>query len=78
MSDDTKTTGAAVQTTDLNIPTEVQEKFPDIIELIQVSQSMNKEERQYWINVLLVMSEEQIQNLRDILENEKKTNHGSQ
>jgi hypothetical protein len=33
---------------------------------------MNDEERQYWINILPVMTPEQLQNLRDILNNEKK------
>ncbi len=33
---------------------------------------MNDEERQYWINILPIMTPEQIQNLRDILENERK------
>jgi hypothetical protein len=60
------------QATPLKISEEVQKKFPDLIELIKASQSMNDEERQYWADVLLVMTEEQIQNLRGILENEKK------
>ena len=33
---------------------------------------MNDEERQYWINILPIMTPEQIQNLREILENERK------
>lgn len=33
---------------------------------------MNNEERQYWINILPVMTPEQIKNLDDILTNEKK------
>jgi len=33
---------------------------------------MNDEERQYWINILPVMTEDQIKNLKDILENEKR------
>ena len=32
---------------------------------------MNAEERQYWINILPVMTPEQIENLRQILQNEK-------
>lgn len=32
---------------------------------------MNDEERQYWINILPIMTPEQIQNLRHILDNEK-------
>lgn len=33
---------------------------------------MDEGERQYWIDVLPIMSEDQIQNLRNILDNEKK------
>ncbi len=47
-------------------------KFPDLIELIKKSESMNDEERQYWINILPIMTPEQIQNLREILDNERK------
>ncbi len=47
-------------------------KFGDLIALIKASESMNDEERQYWINILPIMTPEQIQNLRDILDNEKK------
>ena len=56
----------------LNVSEEVQKKFPDLVELIKGSQSMNPEERQYWVDVLLIMSDDQIQNLRNILGNEKK------
>lgn len=58
--------------TALIIPEEVRKKFTDLVELIERSESMNMEERQYWINILPIMSPEQLQNLRDILENEKK------
>lgn len=57
--------------TNLNIPEEVRKQFPKLIELILGSQSMNDEERQYWIDVLPIMAEDQIENLRNILENEK-------
>jgi len=56
----------------LNVPEEVQKKFPELVELIKGSESMNHEERQYWVDVLLIMTPDQIQNLRSILENEKK------
>ena len=54
------------------IPEEVQKQFPDIIDLILHSESMNDEERQYWINILPIMTPEQVQNLRDILANERQ------
>jgi isopropylmalate/homocitrate/citramalate synthase len=57
--------------TTLVIPPETQEKFGEILLLIQGSESMNDEERQYWINILPIMTPEQIGNLRQILDNEK-------
>jgi len=33
---------------------------------------MNDEERQYWVNILPIMTPEQVQNLKDILDNERK------
>ncbi len=56
----------------LNIPDEIQQKFPDFIALIVGSESMNDEERQYWINILPIMTPDQLTNLKDILDNEKK------
>lgn len=56
----------------LQIPAGTTQQFGELIELIKKSESMNEEERQYWINILPVMTPEQIQNLRGILENERK------
>jgi len=56
----------------LTIPADVAAKFPELLGLIQESESMNTEERQYWINILPVMTEEQVHNLHDILDNERK------
>ena len=53
-------------------PEELRAQYPDLIQLILGSESMNDEERQYWVNILPIMTPEQIQNLRDILENEKQ------
>lgn len=75
MSDEqTQGTGSSSSSADestLNIPDEIRSKFPDFIELILHSESMDAEERQYWIDILPVMDEEQLKQLRDILENEK-------
>lgn len=46
--------------------------YTDLIELINGSESMNDEERQYWIQILPIMTPPQVQNLREILQNEKK------
>ena len=56
----------------LTIPDETREKFSELVTLILGSQSMNTEERQYWINILPVMTPEQLKNLNDILTNERE------
>lgn len=71
MADQSQTQGSGAQAA-LVISPEIQEKFGPLLELIKASESMNNEERQYWINILPVMTPEQIKNLEDILENEKK------
>ncbi len=58
--------------TPLTIPADIQKKYPELIELIKASESMNDEERQYWINILPIMTPDQTKNLHDILDNEKK------
>ncbi len=55
-----------------NVPALVKEKFPDLIELIKTTESMNDEERDYWFQVLPIMTEDQIQKFRTILVNEKE------
>lgn len=56
----------------VQISDELKQKFPELTDLILGSESMNDEERQYWVNILPVMTPEQIQNLKDILSNEKQ------
>lgn len=68
MSDDTST---ATDSTVLIVPPEVQEAFPEIISLILVSESMNVTERQYWVDILPVMTPEQVAQLLKILTNER-------
>ena len=55
----------------VTVPDELKAQFPEVIELILGSESMNNEERQYWINILPVMTPEQRENLQQILQNEK-------
>jgi hypothetical protein len=64
MSDDATVTG-------VQVPADTQARFADMVELILASESMNEEEKQYWITILPVMTEEQMKNLRDILEGER-------
>ncbi|MFH1012339.1 MAG: hypothetical protein V1760_01185 [Candidatus Peregrinibacteria bacterium] len=70
MADDPQT--AQATPSKLNIPEETRKQFPDLAPLIEQSSSMNDEERQYWIDVLPIMTEDQLDNLRDILGTEKK------
>jgi hypothetical protein len=70
MADDATAQGG--QAGGLVIPADVQQKFGELITLIKGSESMNDEERQYWINILPIMTPEQLQNLKDILVNEKE------
>lgn len=58
--------------TALVISADIQEKFGPLLDLIKSSESMNMEERQYWINILPVMTPEQLKNLEEILASEKK------
>ncbi len=53
------------------VPPDLQKQFPELIALVLGSESMNDEERQYWINILPAMTPEQQQNLLQILKNEK-------
>mgnify|MGYP001566306534 CR=1 FL=1 len=53
------------------VPALVREKFPDLVKLIYETESMNQEEREYWLQIMPIMSEEQIVKFRDILVNEK-------
>jgi hypothetical protein len=53
------------------IPKVVVQKFPELIELIKGTESMNDDERQYWFQILPIMTDEQIAKFREILQNEK-------
>ncbi len=74
MADDI-TTGATATTQDpiqVIIPDETKTRFPDLTKMILESKSMNNQERNYWLQVLPVMTEEQVTELRNILETEVK------
>ncbi|MDP2642954.1 MAG: hypothetical protein Q8P62_03880 [Candidatus Peregrinibacteria bacterium] len=53
------------------VPKLIREKFPDLIKLIFETESMNTEEREYWLQIMPIMSEEQITKFQGILLNEK-------
>jgi hypothetical protein len=63
---------STTHTSGLVIPADTQAAFGALLVLIQGSESMNMEERQYWINILPVMTPEQLKNLEEILTSEKK------
>ena len=54
------------------IPESVKNKYPDLIELVLQTESMKQDERDYWFQILPVMSEEQLAKFYGILANEKK------
>jgi len=56
----------------LVVPDETQVKYPNLVKLIIASKSMNNSERNYWLQVLPVMTTEQVAELRDILATEKR------
>ncbi len=53
------------------VPPELREKYPDLIELVLHSESMNNTERQYWIDLLPMMEADKVEQLRTILTNER-------
>lgn len=53
------------------IPETVRNQYPDLIPLILGTESMNDDERQYWFQILPIMTDEQVGKLREILTNEK-------
>lgn len=76
MADDTQvqtqgSTGAGA-ISNLIIPDDIVQQYPELIEMIKASRSMNDEERQYWVDALAIMSEDQVKNLYNILDNERK------
>jgi hypothetical protein len=54
------------------IPKLVREVFPDLVKLIFETESMDMDEREYWLQILPIMTEDQITKFRDILVNEKE------
>lgn len=55
---------------DYNVPAVVMQKYPDLVELIKKTESMSKDERNYWFQILPIMTEEQVVRLRKILDDE--------
>lgn len=51
---------------------EIQIKYPDLIELVLGSESIDNNEKQYWFDILPSMTDEQIDRLFNILMTEKR------
>lgn len=61
---DSKTTG--------KVPADIAAKYPNLEALILGTESMTNEERDYWFQILPIMTDEQIQKLLGILTHEKE------
>lgn len=53
------------------VPDLVRDEFPDLVKLIYETESMDQEEREYWLQIMPIMSKEQIEKFRGILTNER-------
>lgn len=54
------------------IPQVVKDKYPDLVILIIETKSMNDQERDYWFQILPIMTDQQVERLRNILTTEKQ------
>ncbi len=52
------------------VPQVVLDKYPDLVELIKKTESMSDDERNYWFQILPIMTEEQVGRLKTILQEE--------
>jgi hypothetical protein len=72
-TDDGQQGGAKAQDdTEYKIPQAALDKHPDLVKMIKSTESMSKEEREYWFQILPIMTDEQVVRLRKILEQESK------
>lgn len=55
-----------------HIPQAVKDEHPELVPLILSTESMDDEEREYWFQILPIMTEDQIDKFKDILVTEKK------
>lgn len=53
-----------------NIPAAVLAKYPELVALIKKTESMSDEEREYWFQILPIMTADQVTRLKTILEEE--------
>lgn len=55
-----------------HVSEEVLNKYPELVQLILGSESMDDDERQYWFDMIPAMTDEQIDRLFDILDTERR------
>jgi len=65
---------AKMSVTDIEkrIPEEIRKKYPDLAALMAGTESMTQEERDYWFQIMPIMTDDQVQKLRNILIHEKE------
>lgn len=70
----TKYSMAQIQKNDVffTVSDELQAKYPELVQLIMATESMDNDERQYWFDIMPSMTDTQIDRLFDILETERK------
>ncbi len=52
------------------IPKIVLERYPELVEMLKKSESIDDDEKNYWFGALETMDEDQVKSLREILEDE--------
>lgn len=52
------------------IPQVVLDKYPELVDLIKKTESMSDDERNYWFQILPIMTDEQVNRLKTILNEE--------
>ncbi len=65
-----QSSGTSTPVEEYNIPQIVLDKYPELVEKIKKTESMSKDEREYWFQILPIMTAEQIDRLNNILEEE--------
>lgn len=67
-SDDT----SGAQSSKFYIPNIVKDKYPSLVPLILQTESMDNEEREYWFQILPIMTDDQVLKFKEILISEKQ------
>ncbi len=62
--------GATAADDKFKVPAVVLEKYPELVALIKKTESMSDEEREYWFQILPIMTADQVTRLKTILDEE--------